>query len=127
MLPRELIAKWSARRDAYQLGGARVDGAPLCDEMVRDIQQLDVRLDDELLSISEAAQRSGFTMTHLRRLIQNGKLSAQGTGRDRVVRSCDLPRKPSAVAPIAPPLQLLGAKAEQVVRASAGVSRESPQ
>lgn len=126
MQPRELIAKWSARRDAYQLGGARVDGAPLCDEMVRDIEQLDGAVEDEMLSISEAALRSGFTATHLRRLIKSGKLTAHGSGRDRVVRRGDLPRKPNAVAPIVPPLQLLGAKAEQVVRASAGVSRESP-
>lgn len=127
MQPRELIAKWSARRDAYELGGARVDGAPLCDEMVRDIQQLDASVDDELLSIADAALRSGFTATHLRRLISSGKLMAHGSGRARVVRLGDLPRKPSAVAPIAPPLHLLGAKAEQVVRDSAGVSNGTPR
>ncbi len=126
MQPRELIAKWSARRDDYKVGGARVDGAALCDEMLCDLQKLDVNVDDELLSISEAAQRSGFTATHLRRLIQHGRLSVKGKGRDRVVRLGDLPRKPSAIAPKTPPLQLLGAKAEQVVRASAGVSSESP-
>lgn len=122
----ELVALWSSRRDAFRIGVAQVDGAAVCAEIVRDLQQLDIAAEDELLPLAEAAKRSGYSVTHLRRQIHAGILPSQGKGKDRVVRHRDLPRRAGTVAPESAKLQLLGAKAEQVVRASAGVSRESP-
>jgi hypothetical protein len=52
------------------------------------------------VALSVAAELSGFTRAHLRRLIREGKLGTTGTeGREPQVRLSDLPRKATQGAP----------------------------
>ncbi|MEK7247377.1 MAG: helix-turn-helix domain-containing protein [Chloroflexota bacterium] len=122
----ELIAKWTALGVAFRTGDARVEGAALCDQFARDLQQVNLTADDELVTVAEAAKVSGYSAQHLRRLVSKGQLAAERDERGIVIRRRALPKRPSLVAPEPPRLHVVGAKAEQVVRASAGVSRESP-
>jgi excisionase family DNA binding protein len=52
----------------------------------------------EILTIEDAAAETGYTTEHLRRLVRDGKLSAErtnGSGSRILVRRGDLPAKPT--------------------------------
>ena len=123
----ELIAKWHARAVEYRKLAVRVDGAALCEEVIVDFRQADVDPAGELLTQAQAAEESGYTQQQLRRLAKLGKIRAAGGGRGWRIARRDLPRKPSAVARGLTKPHLLGAKAEQVVRESAGASNGTPR
>lgn len=122
----ELIAKWRATADVLRAVEAHVSGGALCEQFIADLDAVEVESPDRSLTLAEAAAESGYSAAHLRRLARQGIILASGRGRAwRIVRR-SLPVKPSQVAAPAARVHLLGAKAEQVVRASAGASRESP-
>ena len=127
MTTEALMAKWHARAIEYHKLMVRVDGAALCEEIIADLRQADVETMNDLLTQSEAVQESGYTMQQLRRLAKEGKLLSSGRGRGWRVARRDLPRRPSLVAPPPTKPHLLGAKAEQVVRESAGASNGTPR
>ncbi len=45
---------------------------------------------DELISLAEAAERSGFDQDYLRQLIHRGRLKAKKVGRDWLTTSRDI-------------------------------------
>lgn len=123
----ELLAKWRATADALRAVEAHVSGSALCEQFIEDLNDFEVESPHESLTLAQAAAASGYSPAHLRRLARDGIIPASGRGRAWRIARRGLPVKPSAVAPIVPPLQLLGAKAEQVVRDSAGVSNGTPR
>jgi hypothetical protein len=75
-----------------------------------------------VVGLSVAAQLSGFTRAHLRRLVREGKLIAAGSdGREVQVRLGDLPRKPPQGGDPAP--QLAGASTRAIVTEVVGSGR----
>ena len=78
--------------------GARVDGAALCDEVLRLIDQVQARHDSGLLSLEEAAEKSGYSPDHLRKLANEGTVHATKRGRRLFFEQAELPRKPRRVA-----------------------------
>jgi len=122
----ELIAKWRANAEALRAVEAQVSGSALCEQFIADLNGIEVESPDESLTLAQAAAVSGYSPAHLRRLASRGVISASRRGRAWRIARSSLPVKPSQVARANSRVHLLGAKAEQVVRASAGVSRESP-
>lgn len=53
----------------------------------------------ELLTLEEAARRSGFSADGLRRMVRNNKLRAERRGRRLYFRAGDLPQKPTREPP----------------------------
>jgi hypothetical protein len=113
---------WLKRRlEIYQEVPARVDAASLCAIILRAAQQ--IQLDgDEWITIPAAAEESGYTVQHIRRLIKEDKLAARGDGRARSVLRQALPRKVPKVAQQDENLHLFPRSAEQAVRGSVGTS-----
>ena len=90
---REMITSWSIRRDEMRRLKASVDGETICDQLLRDLEEVSTASGGAIMTLSEAAKESGYTVEHLGRLIRSGKLQNAGRkGAPRVFMS-DLPRR----------------------------------
>jgi hypothetical protein len=90
----ELITRWLNRADeldpyAPAAAEAYRRAADELRDAVRDHEM-------EALTVDEAAEESGFSAGHLRRLVQRGKLPNAGAKGSPRIRRRDLPRKPNA-------------------------------
>jgi hypothetical protein len=94
MTPREILDRWHARRAELAALNASVDGARLCDEAIRDLEQLVNGSGDEALTLVEAAEESGYTAGHLGREVRAGRIPNAGRENAPKIRRRDLPRKP---------------------------------
>src|SRR5947209_5396593 len=97
MTREDFVTRWRARRDELGRLGAQVEGAKFCDEVLADFEAVTTYEDEALVSLQEAAARSGYSTDHLRRLHQQGKLPARRDGRRLFFRAGDLPKKPNVV------------------------------
>lgn len=95
----DVIARWSARHDEFRRFGAHVDGARLCAEILADLERLASADDEDLLSLEEAAARSGYSADHLGRLVRQGRIPNAGRPHAPRIRAKDLPRKAGALPP----------------------------
>jgi hypothetical protein len=106
----ELLERWIARRDYFKRYGAVVDGARVLDECVGELEELFREQDSDLLSLTEAAEASGYSSDHLSRLVRQGQLPNMGRRHRPRVRRGDLPQKPHALRPKPPSPFLTGSK-----------------
>ncbi len=88
-----LLATWRARRDEFERLGVLVRGQALCDHVLNDLAALQVHEDDQLLTLKEAADRSGYSTDHLGRLIRDGTIPNAGKPGAPRIRRGDLPQK----------------------------------
>jgi hypothetical protein len=87
------MTRWEARRNEYARFDVYVAGAKLIDELLGELEQLKTDGRDMVLTLSQAADASGYSADHLGRLIREGRLANVGrAGAPRVSRR-DLPRK----------------------------------
>jgi hypothetical protein len=95
--PAALAARW--REDAQVLRRYGVTSrARLLEQMAAELEASTAADATATVALSVAAELSGFTRAHLRRLIREGKLVTAGTeGREPQVRLSDLPRKATHV------------------------------
>src|SRR3989441_7494817 len=93
----DFSTRWRARRDELARLGAHVEGAKLCDEVLADFEAVTTAEDESLLSLQDAATRSGYSTDHLRRLHRLGRLPARHNRRRLFFRAGDLPKKPAVV------------------------------
>ena len=91
------MARWHTRRAEWKRLGAQVDGVAVADEVLSDLQALEAAEGDEILSLSVAAQESGYCSDHLARLIRQGKIPNAGRTNAPRVRRRDLPRKAASL------------------------------
>lgn len=94
MTPLELRQRWTDPRDAYERVGALVDGARIIDSFLADVSRVESRSNDTLLTLREAAGRSGYSVDHLARLVRQGSILNAGKKHAPRVRLADLPRRP---------------------------------
>jgi hypothetical protein len=74
--------------------------ARLLEQMAAELEASTAADATATVALSVAAEVSGFTRSHLRRLIREGKLGTAGMdGREPEVRLSDLPRKATHGAP----------------------------
>ncbi len=92
-LAHQLAEQWEKEAKAYERDGQ--PGAAIlrrvAEQVVKKAQEW---LTKEPLTLREASIESGFTETHLQRLIHDGKLENVGEPRSPRVLRQDLPRKP---------------------------------
>jgi hypothetical protein len=88
------LETWRARRDEFQRLGALVRGDALCDQVLNDLAAVHVHHGDPLLTLTEAADRSGYSIDHLGRLIRDGTIPNAGRPGAPRIRRGDLPQKP---------------------------------
>ena len=98
MTPAEFELKWCAQLDRLRQLDAHVRGASLCEEILADFRAVQAAAVEELLSLRQAAQESGYSADHLSRLVREGKLPDRRLAGSRgriLLRRADLPRKPA--------------------------------
>jgi hypothetical protein len=100
--PTEFLAKWTTEADAMQRRGVMVNGAGLLAEVLVDFKMVMDSDAEALLSLPEAASRSGYSVEHLGRLIRESRLPNAGRRGAPRIRAADLPRKPPALVPTGP-------------------------
>jgi len=93
-ISRDILDRWTKRRDELRKLHATVDGAVICDEILADLDALQRADDADLLTLAQAATASGYCADHLGRLIKAGTLTNYGRRHAPRVRRSDLPRKP---------------------------------
>jgi hypothetical protein len=103
MLIPDRIRLWREDAAVLRRRGAR-RAAALLERLAAEIEEdwcgQDARA--ELVDLNRAADLSGYTRGHLRRLIVDGALTNHGTDAKPLVCVADLPRKPARTIPSSP-------------------------
>lgn len=94
MTPDEFFAKWTSEMEALRRRSAMVNGADFCAEVLGDVRAVLDAGQSELLTLTVAAARSGYSAEHLGRLIREGAIPNAGRLNAPRIRVRDLPRKP---------------------------------
>ena len=93
----ELVSKYHRRKAEFAKVNAQVDGAVICGEILSDLELLWVAEAEEVLTLDQAAERSGYSKEHLARMVRQGKIrdSRPPGSKGRIfVRAADLPLRP---------------------------------
>lgn len=90
-----LFERWTAEAAQLRSRYGMEAAARLCEAHAEELREALHSVDDELLSIPQAAAESGYSRQHLRALLAGGTVPNAGAkGRPRI-RRADLPRKPN--------------------------------
>lgn len=95
----DLIAKWSSQAEEMRRWQALVNGAEIISEILVDFERVRGRDRDEVLTLAQAAEASGYSPAHLARLVHSGKvrsLRPAGSRGRLTFRRGDLPQKPGS-------------------------------
>ena len=90
----EFQSKWSALRDEWSRRGFSASVGPILDELLADLQSVERDEGTELLNLTQAALRSGYSPDSIGRMLRTGQLVNRGRKNAPRVRAADLPRKP---------------------------------
>ncbi len=96
MTREEFRERWSARQGEFGRLGVLVDGERICREVLTDFESVIEAENGRILSVSEAAEASGYSPEQLRRLYRQGALPGERRGKRVSFRFADLPRKAGA-------------------------------
>lgn len=88
-----LADDWRADAERLREYGAKGQ-ARACEKHAEELENRLRHWEMEALSVAEAAEESGYTTRHVRRLIEDGTLPNAGDSSSPKVRRRDLPRKP---------------------------------
>ena len=88
-----LLHRWHDEAKELRRWGAEAP-AQAVDRCAAELEDTLAMLDAKVLTLAEAAQESGYCVSHLRRLLSEGKLRDVAEKGQPRVRRGDLPRKP---------------------------------
>lgn len=89
----DLLAQWRVHAETLRAFGA-ASQAEAVERCAVELEAFTQRQDQEPLTLREAAERSGYSADHLRRLVRDGALQARRNGRRLRFQAADLPQKP---------------------------------
>jgi hypothetical protein len=92
--PHPLVAEWRQEAELYERRGL-TSHAAMARSFADELEAHQEEYELELLTIAQAAEESGYTPPHVRRLVEEGRIPNAGEGYAPRVRRCDLPKKPS--------------------------------
>lgn len=95
---KEILDRWEQRRKEWSLFKTTVDGATIADQVLSDLESLLGAGADELLTLAQAAEISGYSAEHLSRLIRSGTIPNAGRKGSPRLRRKDIPLRPTAIA-----------------------------
>lgn len=97
---RELVV--SLRSEAEVLRENCADSqAKLCERHAERLEEALSKHSNETLTVAEAAAESGYSKSHLRRLIREGRIPNAGEAGSPRIQRRDLPRKPGLGSKVA--------------------------
>jgi hypothetical protein len=91
MTREELQARWAAQREVFNRTGALVDASKIINQFLIDLADVEQSEADTILTLKQAATRSGYTVDHLARMIRQGRIPNAGRHHAPRVRLGDLP------------------------------------
>jgi hypothetical protein len=122
------LCRWRAEGQRLKRLGALVDAGKLLDEVLGDAEALFEAEDNDVLTLTAAADESGYSADHLGRLVREGLVRNAGRKNAPKIRRADLPRKPSARLPrTRAGAKFVGATPTQIARAVVTSDREDPR
>jgi|SRR5579862_881933 len=92
MLRSELVAAWRDRAELLRRHGA-IEAAATTETLADELEVAIPVENDELLTLAQAAETSGYSEDHLGREIREGRLPNAGRSGAPRIRRADLPRK----------------------------------
>lgn len=95
---REIIQRWTERQAEWSRLHVQVDGAALAGEIVADLEKIAASNGDDELTLTAAANLSGYSTDHLSRLIREGSIPNAGRKGSPRIRRSDLPIRPKGIA-----------------------------
>jgi|SRR5580704_8092610 hypothetical protein len=107
-----LIEEWSRRRDELRLLKASVDGATLIDKFLGEFRDLVANEEDITLSLTEAAEYSGYSRRQLGRLVRENKIPNAGRRNAPRIRIKNIPLKATALPNRTNTSMVIGRKAQ---------------
>ncbi len=119
-----LKAKWVAEADRYRRDDARVAAAKLIERFLSDVDALLAADAEDLLTLTEASTRSGYSRGPLGRLVRQGILPNAGRRNAPRIRASDLPVKATGLPADDSAPQFTHTSRRQVVRAIVGDREE---
>ena len=117
MNPCNLPDRWREMADDYERDGALVRGDSLLRRVADELEIAWREFEAEELTISQAAEESGYSEYHLRELVREEKIPGRhrnGSQGEILIRRCDTPRKPGAQRQ---PLSVVEDMASQILSA----------
>ena len=88
----QTIAGLETRRDEWDRLGVEINGAVLCDDIIRELKSLIDTQEKKLYTLSQAAAMCNLSVDHLGRLVREGKLPNAGRRGAPRIRGADLPQ-----------------------------------
>ena len=92
---RDLTAQWTEDAERMKRYGAEQQAQALL-RAAGDVLHALSTVEDDTLSLADAAKESGYTADHLGRLVRQGTIENVGRKNAPRIRRRDLPRKPAA-------------------------------
>ncbi len=112
-----LAARWRADAAVLRRYGAD-DRAELVERLAAEMEAEMQAGGSETIGLEAAAELSGYSAAHVRRLLREGRLRNLGSARSPAFLADELPRKPGHVPPhTAPPSAPAGLSKTEIVRA----------
>jgi hypothetical protein len=93
MTRQDFDAKWTTLRDEWSRRGFIAPVGQVIGELLADLEAVARDEGTELLTLTQAAERSGFHRDTLGRMVASGALQNMGRKNAPRVRAVDLPRK----------------------------------
>ncbi len=93
MTRHDFEAKWTTLREEWSRRGFSAPVGPIVAELLADLEAVAREEGMELLTLTQAALRSGYSPDTLGRMVANGTLQNMGRKNAPRVRAVDLPRK----------------------------------
>jgi hypothetical protein len=97
MTVESLAGSWRSRAGKLRDWAAAEEVAHAWEEAARELEAVLASVEQELLNLQQASDRSGYSPDHLGRLIRDGKLPNSGRVNAPKIRVGDLPRKPGQI------------------------------
>jgi len=95
LTPEAFIDQWTHRLNEYRAVAAQVNGEKICERVLADFNALREAEAHTVLTLAEAAIRSGYSEEHLGRLVRDGKIPNSGRRGAPRIRVGDLPLRPA--------------------------------
>ena len=89
----EIVNRWRADVNVLRRRWAKAQAAAV-ESCADELEQVLVEVGLEALTLDQASEESGYTKSHLSRLIATDRLDNAGRKGSPRIRRCDLPRKP---------------------------------
>lgn len=92
-----LAPRWRERADELRAWGNAEGAARALERAADELEEELARRDEDVLTLPEAAEESGYSTDHLARLIRAGRIPNAGRHHAPRIRRADVPRKAGAL------------------------------